>query len=97
MNDKWIGDIGGVAHRRKPSPLGAKFLMALRNVFASGTKTKFQSWEAVTLQQWRDECLLLGLIDRDKEASARSLLSKHKRELIGCNIIACNNDLVWVI
>jgi hypothetical protein len=97
VNDEWIGDIGSVAHTRKPSPLGAKFLLALRNVLASSTTTKFQSWKAVTLQQWRDECLLLGLIEKDKEASARSLLSKHKRELIGCNIIACNNDLVWII
>jgi hypothetical protein len=51
----------------------------------------------VTLHQWRDECCILGLIDKDKVDSARSLLSKYKRELIGCNLIACHNELVWII
>ena len=96
VNDAWVGTVGKMVSQKEASPLGAKFLQALQNALAGGATTTFQSWKAVTMDQWRAECCTLGLIDMDKVDSARSLLSKYKRELIGCNLIACNNDLVWI-
>ena len=74
-----------------------KFLEALQNVFASDATTTFQSWKAVTMAQWRAECKTLGLIDEEKPHTARSMMSKYRQELIAANMIACNNDLVWII
>lgn len=53
---------------------------------------------ATTLDQWREECVKLGLIDpKAKPDSARATLSKHKRELIAANLIAANETMAWTI
>ena len=40
----------------------------------------------------------MGIIDRsDKPDSARSLFSKHRRELISADRIACNDTMAWVL
>jgi 5S rRNA maturation endonuclease (ribonuclease M5) len=97
VNDQWTGDvIGKVVKPTKVTPLNKKFLEALHNTFASVEATTFQSWKAVTLKQWEAECKTLGLIDEDKPAAMRSLMSRHKRDLIAANKIACNNQLVWL-
>ena len=84
--------------KKDPSPLGVKFLQALREVFGFGVTVQFQSWKAVQLEHWRAECRRAGLIDMDpKDRQSRSLFDKYKRELIERNQIAFNNDLVWII
>jgi Bifunctional DNA primase/polymerase, N-terminal/AAA domain len=97
VNDQWVFDVGKVIKSGKASPVGMKFLLALQNALASPGTTRFQSWKAVTMDQWRAECRILGLVDKEKADSERSLMSRHRRELIGCNLIACHNDLVWII
>ena len=42
------------------------------------------------------ECIRLGLLDTVKPHSARTLFAKARRELVAHNLVACNNDLVWI-
>jgi AAA domain/Bifunctional DNA primase/polymerase, N-terminal len=97
VNDVWIGDVGKAVQPKKASPIGMKFFEALQTAFADNETTTFQSWKAVTMAQWRTECRTRGLIDEGKPDAVRSLMSKYRRELIACNLIACNNDLVWIV
>jgi hypothetical protein len=98
VNDQWISDVAAKAAKsKKVSPVGMKFLEALQNVFATDKTTPFQSWQAVTTDQWRAECKTLGLIDEGKPHTARSMMSKYRQELIVANMIACNSDLVWIV
>lgn len=94
INDAWVGS-AAAEKRGKPSPLAEKFLEALRDTFA-GETTTFQGWRAVKGELWRQECVSRGLLDTDKPHSARTLFAKYRRELIAENLIACNNDLVWL-
>jgi AAA domain len=96
VDDEWTST-AGTKKQGKPSPLAAKFLEALQDAFATGETVMFQSWKAVKLELWQQECTRRGLLDQSKPTSARSLFSKYKRELIAHNLIACNNDLVWLV
>jgi hypothetical protein len=95
INDEWISSAATIA-AKPPSPTGAKFLAALIDVLADGDTVTFQTWKAVTINQWQLECGRAGLLD-DKPNVARALFSKYKLELISRNHIACNNNLVWTI
>jgi hypothetical protein len=95
VNDQWEGSVAVEKHG-KPAPLEAKFLEALQDAFADGEKTPFQTWQAIKVDLWRAECFKRGLLDPAKPDSARGLFNKYKRELISHNLIACNNDLVWL-
>jgi 5S rRNA maturation endonuclease (ribonuclease M5) len=98
VNDQWISDaVVKAAKPKKVSPVGMKFFEALQTAFADNETTTFQSWKAVTMLQWRAECGTRGLIDEEKPHIARSMLSKYRQELIAANLIACNNDLVWIV
>jgi hypothetical protein len=84
--------------KTRPSPLGAKFLAALVNVLAGEEVTVREGRRCATMDSWQRECGTLGLIDRGaKPDSARSLLSKYRRELVARDHIACNEQLVWKI
>ena len=97
VNDEWIGS-AATGKRGKPSPLDEKFLEALRDALAGDNTTRFQNWKAIKFDFWNAECVTRGLIDRKaKPDSARALFSKHRRSLIACNLIACNNELVWLL
>jgi hypothetical protein len=95
VNDEWICS-AAVEKQSPPSPLGQKFLLALQNVFAGGETVPFETWKAVLIDRWRVECERMGLLDKDKAHSARSIFSKYRRELIERNHIACHDDLVWL-
>jgi hypothetical protein len=98
VDDKWIGSHEAKKTKRGPiSPVTEKFFRALENVFAGGQTTAFQTWKAVTVDQWRAELRLQGLLDKEKPAAERALTSRHRTALIAANYIACNNELVWVI
>jgi hypothetical protein len=91
----WSGAEGTVAQKR-PSAISAKFLAALVNVLAGDNVTIRSGRRCCTMDSWRRECELLGLIDRKaKPDSARSLFAKHRRELVAGNLIACNDELAW--
>jgi AAA domain len=100
LNDEWTCSTAP-GKRKEPSPLGKKFLDALQNAFADGRKIQHQSWQAITADEWEAECAKRGLIDLDGKCnSARSLMSKYRRELIAFGLMACDftdekRKLVW--
>jgi hypothetical protein len=96
-SDQWVSE-GGVARRMAPSPLGLKFYYALLDALTiPDAIERFAGRPAVTSERWRLECVRIGLIGVDAGNSDRALFSKYRRELISCNYIACNNDLVWAV
>jgi hypothetical protein len=95
VNDEWVCS-AAVAKKGKPAPMELKFLEALQDVFASGEVIPFQTWKAIKADAWKAECVRRGLIDPDKKHSARTLFSKYRGALIAHNLIACNNDLIWL-
>jgi hypothetical protein len=98
VNNRWVFETVTEASSRQPSPLGAQFLKALTNVMASDDVVIYRGERAARLDAWRRECVTLGILDPGaKPDSARSLLSKHRRELIQCRQIACHEDLTWLI
>jgi hypothetical protein len=96
VNDEWVCSAAAGTKKGKPAPMELKFLEALQDVFASGETVPFQTWKAVRADAWKAECVRRGLIDPDKKHSARTLFSKYRGELIAHNLIACNNDLIWL-
>jgi hypothetical protein len=96
LDDQWICSAAPAKQRKPPSRMELKFLEALREVFAGGDVIPFQTWKAVKVDAWRDECVRLGLLDRGKPHSARTLFAKYRRELVAHNLVACDNDLVWL-
>ena len=76
------------AKKTKVSPLGSKFLSALR-VALGGDESGM-----CTMDTWRRECAKQGLLSADNARAARSLFDKYKRDLIAANQVACNEDSV---
>jgi hypothetical protein len=86
--------------KKPPSPLGAKFLQALQDVFAAGATVPYQNWKAVKLDLWRAESERMNLLEKSdqKDAKRRADVSfhKHKRELIERDHIVVDNDVAWL-
>jgi hypothetical protein len=99
VHDKWTGSLDEAKKTRRGPipPVTEKFFRALENVFAGGQTTEFQTWRTITMDQWRDELRLQGLLDKEKPPAERSLMSRHRTALIAANYIACNNELVWIV
>jgi hypothetical protein len=98
VNNRWVFETVTEASSRRPSPLGAQFLRALTNVIASDEAVVYRGERGARLDAWRRECVTLGLIDMEARAhSARTLLGKHRRELVQCNLVACHEDLTWLL
>jgi hypothetical protein len=98
INNRWVFETVSDKSGRKPSPLGAQFLKALVNVLAGDDVVTYRGERAARLDAWRRECVTLGILDPgSKPDSARSLLSKHRRELIQCNLVACHDDMTWLL
>jgi hypothetical protein len=97
VGNAWTYSGGDGAPRTKPSPAGAKFLDALVNMLAGPDIVIRDGRRCATMENWKRECVRLGLLDRDKEHSARTLFAKHRRELVACNRVACNDDHAWTI
>jgi hypothetical protein len=95
VDDEWTST-GAPEKQKEPSPLGRKFLEALRDAFTPDTAVTFQGWRAVDESAWEAECRTRGILDAAKPHSARTLFSKYRRELITCNLVGCNNKLVWL-
>jgi hypothetical protein len=97
VDDEWTYSSPEGGTKTRPSPLGQKFLDALRNALAGDDATTSAGIRRVSIEGWKRECFQLGLIDHDKDHSARTLMNKHRRELIACNQIACSPDLAWAL
>ena len=98
VNDAWEYESSAPSKPKgRMSPKAFKFLTALKDALVGENLTCFQGWPAVTMERWKAECITQGLIDKDtKPASARSLMSKYRLELLAANMIGCNGDLVWL-
>jgi hypothetical protein len=97
VNDEWVHTNPDGGSKTRPSPLGQKFLDALKNELAGDNATTSAGIRRVNQEAWRLECLALGLLDRDKKDSSRTLFAKYRRELIACNQIACSETMAWVV
>jgi hypothetical protein len=97
VDDVWTYSSPEGGNKRSPSPLGRKFLDALGNALAGDDATTSGGIRRAPIEAWRRECSAIGLLDKDKEDSARALFSKHRRELIAWNQIACSETLAWVV
>jgi hypothetical protein len=97
INNRWEYEAADDG-RGRPSPMGEQFKRALINVLAGDETVLWKGHKAARLEAWRRECVTLGLLDPSHRAdSARSLLSKYRRELIQCRIVGCHDDLTWLI
>jgi AAA domain len=98
INDQWTSDFAEKATTKaKVSPLARKFHNALANATIGSLATKMFSCPTATIEEWRGECIKIGLLDKDRDHSARTLFSKYKRELIAANWIACNETMAWTL
>lgn len=96
LDDRWMFEAAEARRPAKVSPLGGKFLDALRNAMAGDERVNLRGQPAVSTDVWRAECVTLGLIDPGAKAhSARTLFAKHRRELVSANLVACEGDLTW--
>ena len=83
--------------KRPPSPLGLKFLDALREALIN-SQTVITGRKVVGCDEWQRECVRFGLIDKkQKPDSARAMFSRYRRELVAAARIACDGDLTWLI
>jgi hypothetical protein len=97
VGDRWAWEAAEGAGRAKASPLARKFFDALVNATASNGTTKMFNCPTATIDEWRGECLKVGLLDKDKPKSAATLFNRHKRDLIAANWIACNETAAWTL
>lgn len=97
VGDQWTVDVAASVRPGHVSPLGMKFLDALHNALAGDTAASRHGRRAVTLEHWKAESFAIGILDRDKPASASALWSKYRLELIAANRIACDDKMAWTI
>jgi AAA domain/Bifunctional DNA primase/polymerase, N-terminal len=99
VEGEWTYEITSPAERAvQPTALGRKFFAALADALNGPNVIMHKNGRCVNVETWRRVCVLHGLIDEKQKAdSARALFSKHKRELIACNLILCRNELVWMV
>jgi hypothetical protein len=96
VDNEWTySNPDGSSAKSKPSPLGAKFLAALVNVLAGEQAVTRNGRRCGAMKAWKQECITLGIIDKEPENKARALLSKYRAELIAANQIACNDAFAW--
>jgi hypothetical protein len=98
VNDQWTSEQSGSSSKAKVSPLAKKFFGALANATIGGdAANRMYGCPTATIEEWRAECIKVGLLDQDKDHSARTLFSKYKRQLIAANWLACNETIAWTL
>ncbi|SFJ53244.1 AAA family ATPase [Bradyrhizobium sp. Gha] len=99
-DDQWLCDAPQL-RKAQVSRQAEKFYRALVNVMAGGMTPKskrLHGRHAVHSDDWRTECVRLGLIDPvEKAHSARTLFAKHRRDLVASDRIACEGEHSWVL
>jgi hypothetical protein len=98
LSDKWkyVGS-GGKTFKTNPSPVGRQFFdCAVEATIDIAQKTG--QLLVTTMEAWRTVCIRRGLLHpEEKPDSARSLLSKHKVELIARRWIAVDGNEVTIL
>jgi hypothetical protein len=97
IEDKWTWSSPEGGSKLPITPLDQKFLDALHNALAGDEVTTTGGIRRVSIDVWKRECVALGLIDRGKDHSARTLHAKRKLRLITCNHIACSETQAWIL
>jgi hypothetical protein len=97
IDDRWTSQLTEGVRKTKVSPLGRKFLDALRNATIGSGAPRQHGCPTASFDQWRAECRRTGLLDPSNKDSVRSLFSKYKRELIVTNHVACNEEMAWTL
>jgi hypothetical protein len=96
--DQWTWQRTDAPKASKVSPLGQRFLDALRDATIGNTASRMYGCPAASLEAWKAECVTHGLLETSgKTDSNRALFSKYKRELIAANRIACNETTAWTV
>jgi hypothetical protein len=96
LGDTWASEAEKTARKGHASPLALKFLDALQNVLAGGGEFR-NGQRCAVLDQWKAECIRLGLLDAGKPHSARTLFGKQRRDLVAANHIACEGEWTWTL
>jgi hypothetical protein len=98
IDDRWEYELTDTRRPGKVSPQTQKALDALVNVLAGDDVMLLSGGRrAARRAHWEAECALLGLVDKDKPHSARTLFSKFRRELVAANRVACEGDWSWLL
>jgi hypothetical protein len=98
VNDRWEHELTQAQRPDKIAPQTARALDALRNVIAGGIVTMLPgNRSAASREAWIDELALLGMIDKEKAVSARSLFNRWRRELVAAHRIGCEGDWSWPV
>lgn len=98
VNDEWTWEKpDGNDRKGKVCPKARKFYDALVNATIGSEAPKMFGCPTASLNQWSEECFRKGVLERDKEHSARTLFAKHKLELIAANWIAANETAAWTL
>jgi hypothetical protein len=101
VDDRWNGDASaGSQGAKKTSPIAKKYFEALQNVVAGGMQPKskrLHGVHAVHSNDWKAECELLGLLDREgQKNSQRAKFSNNRAELVAANMVACEGEYTWI-
>jgi hypothetical protein len=82
---------------KRASPQAAKFLDALLEMPTGPNIVMRESRRCATMADWKTECLRRGLLNPANSSSSRARISKYRKELMACGLIACADGLVWAI
>ena len=99
VDDIWTAE-GGTRRGKPLSPLEQKFFLALQDALAApgATIVNINGRPCATTEQWKYECIRLGLINSKKEPNKqRALFHSYRNKLIAKDRVACQADLTWII
>jgi hypothetical protein len=97
VNDRWSWEAADGARKGNVSPLTKKFYDALVNATIGNSAAKMFNCPTATIEEWRAECIKLGLLDKDRPKPASASFSKYRLALIAANRIACNETMAWTL
>jgi hypothetical protein len=98
VNDEWQHELTEAQRPDKIGPQTAGALDALRNVMAGDQALLLTGGRrGASREAWMAELTHLGMIDREKPNSARSLFNRWRRELVSAHRIGCEGDVSWPV
>jgi AAA domain len=98
VGDVWEHELTQTNRPEKISPQTTRALDALRNVIASDRAVTLAGGRRAAVREtWIDELALLGMLDKAKPDSTRSLFNRWRRELVAAFRIGCEQEWSWPI
>jgi hypothetical protein len=93
VGNRWTWQCVSGGRQQKLEPLALRFY----EVLCDACQETLNGHPAAPIERWREACFGRGLLDRDRENSARSLFSKYKLQLVTRNWVASNETMAWTI